>query len=341
MKFFFTLLLFYISGITYSQELKVLGKIVDARTNKPVKDANVSIDLSNSETVTNVLGYFELTAKMPAKLIVSHVGYQKSIVQLNRDQTTIKIAVLPILYSLPTLLIKDQLSFDGYKYAEEEYNTQMQQRRSQDTKTGNVINELPCMFPGGFSAFKNYLIGQFFKKSDSLKTNLSTIIHFSVNTEGILLVDSVMNTSEPDAQVLKAMFDSSPRWIPARQGEHLIPTHFIQTIDYDAKAQIFRKVDQQPEFTGGMGSFVHFIANNLKTPKEARKAGVKGKVFVQFVVNKTGELEEVEILKGLGYGCDEEVIRVIKLTSGMWIPGKTEGMPVKVRMSLPVVFHSL
>jgi protein TonB len=134
------------------------------------------------------------------------------------------------------------------------------------------------------------------------------------------------------------MFDSSPRWIPARQGELLIPTHFIQTIDYDAKAKIFRKVDQQPEFTGGMGAFLSFLKKNIKVPKEAKQAGVKGKVFISFVINKTGEMEEIEILKGLGYGLDEEAIRVLKLTSGMWIPGKTEGMPVKVKMSMPFVF---
>jgi protein TonB len=64
---------------------------------------------------------------------------------------------------------------------------------------------------------------------------------------------------------------------------------------------------------------------------------VEGKVFVQFVIDKDGSPSDITVLKGIGSGCDEEAVRVIK-NMPKWTPGKQRGRPVKVRMSLPIVF---
>lgn len=102
--------------------------------------------------------------------------------------------------------------------------------------------------------------------------------------------------------------------------------------------EIFQVVENQPEPVGGMGEFMKYLQKNLKYPEQARRMNVEGKVFVQFVIDKDGSPNDITVLKGIGSGCDEEAIRVIK-NMPKWTPGKQRGRPVKVRMSLPIVFR--
>ena len=80
-----------------------------------------------------------------------------------------------------------------------------------------------------------------------------------------------------------------------------------------------------------------YVRKKLKYPSQARRMGIEGKVFIQFVVGKDGEITEVKVIRGVGAGCDEEAARVIK-SSPKWTPGKQRGQAVKVRMVLPITF---
>lgn len=101
--------------------------------------------------------------------------------------------------------------------------------------------------------------------------------------------------------------------------------------------EIFTIVEDQPTPEGGMAAFYQFVQKNLKYPAQARRMGIEGKVFVQFVVDKDGTLTEVKAVKGIGAGCDEEAVRVIE-GAPKWKPGKQRGRSVKVRMILPITF---
>lgn len=101
--------------------------------------------------------------------------------------------------------------------------------------------------------------------------------------------------------------------------------------------EIFTKVENQPEPDGGMAEFYHYIQNNLKYPIEAKQAGIEGVVFLQFVVAPDGTLTEVQAVKGIGGGCDEEAVRVVT-NSPKWQPGIEKGKAVNVRMILPITF---
>ena len=101
--------------------------------------------------------------------------------------------------------------------------------------------------------------------------------------------------------------------------------------------EIFTIVEDQPTPSGGMAAFYQYVQKNLKYPAQARRMGIEGKVFVQFVVDKDGTLTEVQAVKGIGAGCDEEAARVIK-GAPKWKPGKQRGRAVKVRMILPITF---
>lgn len=112
---------------------------------------------------------------------------------------------------------------------------------------------------------------------------------------------------------------------------------FEEAPEEEESDEIFMVVEDQPEPQGGMAAFYEYVGKNLKYPSQARRMGVEGKVFVQFVVDKDGSINDVQAIKGIGAGCDEEAVRVIK-AAAKWKPGKQRGRPVKVRMVLPITF---
>jgi protein TonB len=96
-------------------------------------------------------------------------------------------------------------------------------------------------------------------------------------------------------------------------------------------------VEEQPQPNGGLDAFYKHVTDHMQYPEEAKKAGVTGRVFVQFVVDKTGNLSDIRVIRGIGGGCDEEAVRLVK-TSPNWLPAKANGQPVSVEMSLPIRF---
>jgi protein TonB len=96
-------------------------------------------------------------------------------------------------------------------------------------------------------------------------------------------------------------------------------------------------VDEYPEFNGGAKAWSKYMERNLRYPYQAQEENVQGKVFVSFVVEKDGSVSDVKVLRGLGFGCDEEAIKVIK-KSPLWKPGKNKGTPVRVRYNMAINF---
>jgi protein TonB len=97
-------------------------------------------------------------------------------------------------------------------------------------------------------------------------------------------------------------------------------------------------VEQQPEFPGGTAEMYKYLSKNIKYPSAASRANVSGRVFMSFVVNTDGSIQDVSVLKGLGFGCDEEAIRVVKAMP-KWKPGKQSGRAVRVKYNLPINFQ--
>jgi protein TonB len=96
-------------------------------------------------------------------------------------------------------------------------------------------------------------------------------------------------------------------------------------------------VESMPSFEGGIAEFYKFVGKNLKYPAQARRMGIEGKVFVHFVIDKDGSLSDIKVVRGIGAGCDEEVVRIVQ-KSPKWNPGKQRGRSVRVRMMLPITF---
>lgn len=92
-----------------------------------------------------------------------------------------------------------------------------------------------------------------------------------------------------------------------------------------------------PEFPGGLQKLFKYLSRNISFPSEAIKMGLEGQVLVTFIVEKDGSIKDVQIAKGIGWGCDEEAVRVIKRMPN-WNPGKQAGRAIAVKYTIPVKF---
>ena len=100
---------------------------------------------------------------------------------------------------------------------------------------------------------------------------------------------------------------------------------------------IYQIVEEIPKFPGGESALMEYVSKNVVYPEEAKEKEIQGRVFIGFVVEKDGSIGEVKVLRGIGGGCDEEAVRVIK---GMpkWKPGMQKGKPVRVSYQIPIMF---
>lgn len=101
--------------------------------------------------------------------------------------------------------------------------------------------------------------------------------------------------------------------------------------------EIFQIVEEMPSFPGGEQKLLEYVAKNTKYPQIARESGIQGRVFISFVVETDGSISNVKVLRGIGGGCDEEAVRVIK-SLPKWKPGKQRGKAVRVSYQIPVMF---
>ncbi len=111
----------------------------------------------------------------------------------------------------------------------------------------------------------------------------------------------------------------------------------IISVEKQAKAEVLTRVEEMPAFPGGEDAFLSFVAQKVQYPEIAKRAGVEGRVTISFVVLSTGALTDIQVMKGIGAGCDEEAVRVIK-SMPVWNPGKQNGRAVNVRMYVPIVY---
>ena len=101
---------------------------------------------------------------------------------------------------------------------------------------------------------------------------------------------------------------------------------------------VYIVVEQMPEFPGGDKEFHQFIADNVKYPAEAKEKGIRGIVYVNFIVEPDGSISDIRVLRGIGGGCDEEAVRVVEYMP-KFKPGIQNGEAVRVSYTVPVIFR--
>ncbi len=99
----------------------------------------------------------------------------------------------------------------------------------------------------------------------------------------------------------------------------------------------FIQSEEQPIFPGGDKAFINFIKYHSEYPRDAKENGIQGRVIVSFIIEKDGSVSNAKVERGIGFRCDEEALRVVnKLPK--YIPGKQNGLPVRVQVLMPINF---
>ena len=117
----------------------------------------------------------------------------------------------------------------------------------------------------------------------------------------------------------------------------------IEDLEYVAPPEedidrIFTIVEEPAGPIGGRAAFYKYINKTILYPKQASRMGLEGKVRVRFVVERDGTLSNFEVIRGIGGGCDNEALRVLKACPIRWSPGRQRGKPVRVHFSMPIYF---
>jgi protein TonB len=105
----------------------------------------------------------------------------------------------------------------------------------------------------------------------------------------------------------------------------------------EEKKEIFIIAEEMPFYPGGDVERMRFLAANIQYPQQASELGIQGTVYLQFVVDSQGNITDVKIMRGIGGGCEEEALRVVKMMP-QWHPGKQNGKAVRVLYTMPVSF---
>jgi len=124
-----------------------------------------------------------------------------------------------------------------------------------------------------------------------------------------------------------------------RDGDINDTVRFVEPTDpvIPPEKKVFIKVEEDPEYPGGLSALMKFVGENLKYPYVAQVNNIQGKVILKFVVNPDGSVDRIEVIRSIDPSLDNEAVRVVK-SLPKFKPGKQGGVPVSVWFMLPVVF---
>lgn len=224
-----------------------------------------------------------------------------------------------------------------------------------------IVEQMP-QYTGGEEAMMKYVAENIKYPQAAKDKNIGgrVFVSFVIEKDGSVNEVKVMRgigggCDEEAVRVIKGM----PKWKPGMQKgkpvrvSYMMPLNFKLSDDQPAKpAQqtdankpnmkpdkngVYQIVEEMPKFPGGEGALMEYVSKNVVYPKEAQEKEISGRVYVSFVIEKDGSVNEVKVMKGIGGGCDDEAVRVIKAMP-KWKPGKQEGKPVRVSYMMPIAF---
>ena len=224
-----------------------------------------------------------------------------------------------------------------------------------------IVEKMP-QYRGGEEAMMKYVADNIKYPQEAKDKNISgrVFVSFVIEKDGSVNEVKVVRgigggCDEEAARVIKGM----PKWEPGMQKGKPVRVNYMMPINFKLsdtqpkqpvkkssvskadmkpdKNGVYQIVEEMPQYPGGEAAMLEYVAKNVVYPQEARDKEISGRVFVGFIVEKDGSIGEVKLLRGIGGGCDEEAIRVVK---GMpkWKPGKQDGKTVRVSYQMPIFF---
>jgi TonB family protein len=242
--------------------------------------------------------------------------------------------------------------------------------------TTNAVYEVVEIQPspaGGMAGWNKYLSENLRYPSNAQRKGIegTVIVAFVVNTDGTTTDIQILRSvgGGCDEEVIRIV-QGSPKWTPGMQRgtpvrtRMRLPLRFMlggtdpsrdstevslnavplppatdgQDPSQEGAALFFDVVDTPASPVGGFEAWSRHLSENLTYPTSARMKGIQGTVLVSFIVNTDGTIEGIELVQGIGGGCDEEAIRIIK-SSPSWTPGMIKGKAVRTRMKIPIGFR--
>ena len=223
---------------------------------------------------------------------------------------------------------------------------------------GNAIYnmvEIPPSFKGGDNARIEYLTQNiaYPEKARKDKVEGTVYVTFVVEKDGRTSNVKVLRGigGGCDEMAVKVISEMPP-WEPGMQRGQPVRVQFTMPIKFtlDGKKdgvsapskstgekEVFTVVEDPPAFPGGDDARREFLANTVVYPENARKNGAEGTVYVTFIVEKDGKVSGVQVLRGIGYGCDEAAMHAVA-SMPAWKPGMQRGEPVRVQFTMPIKF---
>ncbi len=223
-----------------------------------------------------------------------------------------------------------------------------------------IVEQMP-QYTGGEEAMMKYVAENIKYPQAAKDKNIGgrVFVSFVIEKDGSVNEVKVMRgigggCDEEAVRVIKGM----PKWKPGIQKGKPVRVSYMMPINFKLDSQltkpaqkadvskpdmkpdkngVYQICEQMPEFPGGVEALMDFVAKNVVYPQEAMDKEISGRVYVSFVIEKDGSVNEVKVMKGIGGGCDDEAVRVIKAMP-KWKPGKQEGKPVRVSYMMPISF---
>lgn len=240
-----------------------------------------------------------------------------------------------------------------------------------------VVEVMPEFPNGGMPGLMKYLGKNVKYPIEAHANNIEgrVVVHFIVNKDGSISNVGLTRSVDPllDKEAIRVISDM-PKWKPGMQRgkavrvKYTVPVMFrlqgpknaepyqavvgtakdgnLEEVVAVAKAttpisrtegKVYKKVENMPEFPGGVQGLMQYISSNLKYPAAAQKAGIQGKVIVSMIVDKEGNITDPKIIKGITPLLDAEAIRIIS-DMPQWKPGTDKGEKVNVQYTIPLVF---
>ncbi len=189
------------------------------------------------------------------------------------------------------------------------------------------------------SMMKNWMPAR--EDGEAVNVIHNIIINFTINQKN----KETSLLMEPPKPYVPSGFSDS---LPPKELEASSPSVFVET----DKGKVYTHCDKMPYFDGCEGMIngtvekrncadkrlIQFLSENLQYPEAAKRDEIEGVVYISFIVNEMGDLEDIQLVRDIGGGCGEEALRVVKMMP-RWEAGADRGKNVKVKMNLPVRFH--
>ncbi len=205
----------------------------------------------------------------------------------------------------------------------------------------NQLSEMPQLTEGNDKALLDTIFKAYYKiypSPDSMKTSPTLEYKFMINEKG--LIEKIFLGKNNDEKINQLVLNTVRDWKfkPAMKNGKIVKSQYPMMISFMGNLPpinedtYFVAVEEMPEPIGGLKS----IQEKIHYPEIAKRAGIEGKVYVLAFIDENGNVTNAKIIKGIGAGCDESALDAVKQTK--FKPGRQKGKPLKVQVSIPIVF---